>query len=623
VSADQLLQHLTNVLFVVIFLTVAARAVQRPTGANVDTALLFGALAAAILIGWIDAALGVTPPTWVSALTGSLAMSLPYLLLRLVDDFAGVPGWVLRLAEVGFAASVIALAVLQPTLPVPVLIALVVYFAVLTAYASMRFVRQAAESRGVTRRRMQSVALGSALLALAIIAAGVNVLVPSIMPVGSLLLRAAALGSGIAYYLGFAPPTWLRRAWQEPELREFLSRAASLPRLPDTASIERELAIGAATSLGAHAASIGLWDAARGRLRFMRSSRPSTIDGLERSSDPGRLTLTADGWEVDPANPISGRAFATQTATYTSDAVRADPINADIYRAYGAEALLAAPVTAGDQRLGVLVVYARRAPIFADSDLELLRLLADQAAVILESRGLIDQATRVQAREEATRLKDDFLSAAAHDLKTPLTTMIAQAQLLERRAIMRPGDPPDIGGIQRIVGEARRLNELVLELLDASRVEQGQLVGPREPTDLVELARAAVARIASPVHTCVLEADGPVEGEYDAGRIDQVLTNLLENAIKYSPAGGEVRVQVRRDQDGAHIAVVDQGIGIPANDLSYVFDRFHRGSNVDDRRFAGMGLGLYICRGIVEQHGGRIWVESQSGAGSTFHVLLP
>ena len=103
----------------------------------------------------------------------------------------------------------------------------------------------------------------------------------------------------------------------------------------------------------------------------------------------------------------------------------------------------------------------------------------------------------------------------------------------------------------------------------------------------------------------------------------QLIDNLVENALKYSPADSEVLVRAWRDGDAAHITVTDRGIGIPAADLPNLFDRFHRGSNVDDRRFQGLGLGLYICRAIVEEHGGQLSAESELGKGSTFHVVLP
>jgi signal transduction histidine kinase len=412
-----------------------------------------------------------------------------------------------------------------------------------------------------------------------------------------------ALASAVAYVIGFAPPQILRRAWQEPELRAFLRRAASLPRLPDTASIVRALEEGAGSTFGARAA-IGLYDQERDALRFQ---------------DPHGVLPN----EVLPSAFLVWRVFAAQRAEYFPDAARAHPDLARTYRQQGVASLLIAPISAGDRRLGALEVYTDRPPVFSDDDLDLAQLLGDQAAVILESRALIDEAARVRAHEEAGRLKDDFISAAAHDLKTPLTTLMAQAQFLERRAQNDPRAPADIAGIRRIVQEAKRLSSLVVELLDASRLERGRLVGEREPVDLVELAREVATREVYRTHKITVFADQPVVGSYDARRIGQVFENLVENAVKYSPEASEVRIGVAQEDGQALIDVSDKGIGIPAADLPQVFERFHRAANVDDRRFAGMGLGLFICRGIVEQHGGRIWVESHVGEGSTFHVALP
>jgi signal transduction histidine kinase len=120
-----------------------------------------------------------------------------------------------------------------------------------------------------------------------------------------------------------------------------------------------------------------------------------------------------------------------------------------------------------------------------------------------------------------------------------------------------------------------------------------------------------------------VEAQGEVLGTYDSLRIFQLLENLVENAVKYSPEGGAVHVRAWQEDGWNHLAVEDEGIGIPADDLPSIFNRFHRGTNVDDRRFAGMGLGLFICRGIAEQHGGRISATSTPGKGTTFRVDLP
>ena len=602
-SADDLLQFITQALFVLIFFAVLHQAVRQPLRANVDIALLFGVLSLVIAEGWVQRALDIESNRLLTAITGSLIMALPYLLLRLVDDFADVPPWLMHGAEVGLALAVVGLFMLESPLPVPVTLLYVLYFFGLEVYAAVVFVREARRSSGLTKRRMNAVAAGSALLGLTILTAGFDTAVPDAHVVWAVLAGTFALASGIAYFLGFAPPTFLRRAWQEPELRAFLGRAASLPRLPDTAAIVRELERGAATSIGAPHAVIGLWDAEAGVIR-------------SAMEDGG-------AFEVSPGEMIGGRAFASQRSIFVANAMRADPEHADLYRQFEARAVLAAPITAGERRLGVLVVFAPRAPIFADDDLVLVQLLADQAAVILESRALIDEAARVRAREEATRLKDDFLSAAAHDLKTPLTTLVAQAQLLERRAMRSPAAPIEINGVRRIVRESQRLNALVLELLDASRLEQGKLLGPRECVDLAQVAREVCERQSSGRHRCAVESDGPVEGNWDRPRVSQLVENLVENGVKYSPEGGEIRLRVWQENGQANLTVSDEGIGIPPADLPQIFDRFHRGTNVDDRTFAGMGLGLFICRGIAEQHGGRIWARSTPGKGSTFHVELP
>jgi signal transduction histidine kinase len=619
-SADDLVQILTQVLYVGIFVRVAFQAVRRPFRTNVDIALLFGAVSLVIGIQWYEAALHVGLPPLFGAIAASLLMALPYLLLRLLDDFAGVPPLLARGSEFGLILSVVLLLLIPSPLPVPLMLALVAYFVGLIAYAAVAFMRQAGLSSGVTRSRMQAVALGSGFLGLTILAAGLQALMPPYAPLWALLARVGGLASGVCYFAGFAPPSGLRRAWQEPELRAFLRHAARLPRLPDTPAVLAELRAGVARSLGAPGASIGLWDASAGVLRF---HDPGWLPPTGAPALPPWATVNGKTLELQIGHMYAGRAFAEQRPLFTEDAARGDSANAGYYRALDIKAVLAAPITAGEQRLGVLVVHGPRAPIFADSDLELVRLLADQAAVVLESRALIDEGSRMQAREEATRLKDDFLSSAAHDLRTPLTVLLAQAQLLERQAQRDGLSEAYSTQIGRLVAAARHLSALVRELLDASRAERGKIVGPREPADLTTIAREACEGLSLERHRVVLDGNEPLLGSFDAVRIRQLLDNLIENAVKYSPAGGEVRVSVWPVDGEARLSVADRGIGIPAEDLSSLFERYHRGRNVDDRRYSGLGLGLYICRAIVEQHGGRIWAESALEQGTTIHVALP
>jgi signal transduction histidine kinase len=604
VTALELVSLLTQAIYVLIFLLVGWTAVRRRTRTSVDIALFFGAIAVAIIESRVVSTLGLQQLDLISDIVAILVIAMPYLLLRLLDDFSDVPSVVKRLAEGGLVLSAIAFLITEGTVPPPILLPIVLYFAGLSAYCAVAFVRAARRSAGVTRRRLQAAAAGTVLLGLAILVAGFTPLAPtSLTGLSNGAIQVLALASAIAYVVGFAPPQVLRRAWQEPELRAFLRRAASLPRLPDTPSIVRALQDGAGSTLGARA-TIGLFDPQANRLWFQ---------------DPHGVLPN----EIGPSEFLVWRVFETQHAEYFPDAARAHPGLASSYGTHGVRSLLIAPISAANERLGALEAYTDHQPVFSEDDLDLVRLLADQAAVILESRALIDEAARVRAHEEAARLKEDFISAAAHDLKTPLTTLVAQAQFLERRAETQPSAPADLIGIRRIVRESKRLSSLVLELLDASRLEQGKLVGEREPVDLVELAREVAHRDGYQGRRVTVSADAPVIGSYDPRRIGQVIENLVENAVKYSPEESEVLIGIAQLNGQALIDVSDEGIGIPPDDLPQIFERFHRASNVNDRRFAGMGLGLFICKGIVEQHGGRIWVESRVGAGSTFHVALP
>ena len=602
-TARDLIDLITQAVFGLVFVVVAWQAVRRPTRTNIDIALLFGSVAGVLLISRLTRVFGLGDVLPLAIASLLLVVAIPYLLLRLVDDFASPPRWLMGVATLGFAVVVVLSLLVPRPLPVWYSLLLLVWFVALGAYVAIAFVREASRTTGVTQRRMQAVAVGTLCIALAIAVAVVGAVVPAAAPVTSVLTPLIALATAGAYYIGFAPPPILRRAWQEPELRAFLARAASLQRLGDTWAIVREVELGAAQSTGTPAASIGLWDESRYVMVY--------------TGQDGAL------FEAPPGAGLAGRAFEEGRPVFSTNAIRDDPANAEAYRRWQARALVASRIGTGERKIGVLSVYGPKPPIFEDDDIRLVQLLADQAAVILESRGLIDQAARVRATEQATRLKDDFLSAAAHDLKTPLTSLLAQAQLLELRVTRNPGAALPIETIRGIVSEARRLKELVVSLLDASRTERQTGKDGRERVDLVELARASCQRFTSERHPCRLDADGPVEGDYDVARIGQLLDNLIENAVKYSPDGGEVTVRIWSQDDEARISVTDRGIGIPPEDLDQVFGRFQRAGNVDDRRFAGMGLGLFICQQVVREHDGRIWVTSSPGSGSTFQVALP
>jgi signal transduction histidine kinase len=224
------------------------------------------------------------------------------------------------------------------------------------------------------------------------------------------------------------------------------------------------------------------------------------------------------------------------------------------------------------------------------------------------------------------RFKDEMFSIASHDLKTPTTVIKAQAQWLKRRYRQADSDEDMEEGLTMIADQADRLSKLLNLLLDLSRVEAGRLELDLAPTDLrgilISMARALQATTES--HEIEVLAPIGVIGHWDQRRLEEVVQNLLNNAVKFSPVGGRVEVALEADAVEATVTVRDSGIGLSREDAPHVFERFYRGQGNRRRRLEGTGLGLYICRAIVTAHGGRIWAESDGpGLGSVFSFSLP
>jgi signal transduction histidine kinase len=294
--------------------------------------------------------------------------------------------------------------------------------------------------------------------------------------------------------------------------------------------------------------------------------------------------------------------------------------------AQGLRAVLAVPLRTRGRRIGALACGSTHRYTMADRTLagELGRRLA--LAIDAMQLYQAEQQARASA-EEAVQIRDEFFSIAAHELRTPLTTMLGRIQLLERRMLRAANaDERDLRAIKTISEQAIRLNRMISALLNVSQIEMGRLQIERVPLSLRDLTRRIVDehRLALSTHTVAFIApDNPVEIMGDELRLEQVLQNLLANAVKYSPDGGQITVALTSTGNLARIAVIDRGIGIPARELPRLFRRFYRAEHSEGRRIGGMGIGLYLVKEIVERHGGRIGVESVEGQGSTFTVELP
>lgn len=235
-----------------------------------------------------------------------------------------------------------------------------------------------------------------------------------------------------------------------------------------------------------------------------------------------------------------------------------------------------------------------------------------------------EQAARAEA-EAAVQVREQFLSIASHELRTPLTALIGFVHLLPT-AVENPDRASSLA--VRITRQAQRLDTLIDQMLDVSRLQRGQFAIEPQPIDLTDLIQQAVEAFRAlhgpdTRHPLELhQPDAAVLVLGDPERLEQVLQNLLSNAVKYSPQGGPVQVRVATTATDAIVEVVDQGLGIPEADQARLFEAFYRAQNVD-RTSSGFGLGLHIVREIVQRHAGRIEIESLEGQGSTFRVVLP
>jgi signal transduction histidine kinase len=243
----------------------------------------------------------------------------------------------------------------------------------------------------------------------------------------------------------------------------------------------------------------------------------------------------------------------------------------------------------------------------------------------------------VSALKEAERLKDEFITIAAHELRTPMTAITGYASLLRKYGHGRAGagagtapgqDEMQLEAIEAIDQSTRRLAELTEDLLDVTRLQAGRLELRLELHDLVALVRRVAKRlqVTTQQHSLTVEEPGaPVIVALDVKRFEQVLGNLINNAVKYSPAGGTIAISVcaAEVEREALVSIRDAGIGIPRDQQAQLFNRFARADNARKAGIGGTGLGLYLCRELVERQGGRIWFESDEGKGSTFHVALP
>jgi two-component system phosphate regulon sensor histidine kinase PhoR len=354
------------------------------------------------------------------------------------------------------------------------------------------------------------------------------------------------------------------------------------------------------------------------RDRALRAETAASAAALERDAFLGSLAqgvlVVGDGLRITSANPAAHVLLDRAAGTLVGRTLM------EVFLDTGVEAIAVAARAAGSST-GEVAVAGADGPRLS---IRGRRTPAGTVWLVLED---VSELRRLQ------QIRTEFIDNLSHELRTPLTTVSLLAETLTREAEAAGDKIPRRmrERIDNIEVETGHLVQMVSELLDLSRIESGGALGPLEPVDLGALAEASVGRLRLFADrqrvTLATDVSGPlpaVRGDED--RLGQVMINLLHNAVKFSPDGGEVRVSVGTDATGDQVvvAVADHGVGIPRSAQARIFERFYKVDRARVRGEAGgTGLGLAIARHILEQHGGRIWVESTEAVGSTFSFSLP
>jgi signal transduction histidine kinase/HAMP domain-containing protein len=332
---------------------------------------------------------------------------------------------------------------------------------------------------------------------------------------------------------------------------------------------------------------------------------------LRADSGGATASATRDGWVFRCSSCVDPSCLDGERAPCSTDA---EWIGVLALRGHGGP-------------LGVLTAARRDGAAPAAEEQAILAAMSEQIALAVESARLAAELRRLEAQHEVQRVRSELISAVSHELRTPLGFIKSYATTLLR------DDAPIADDTRRhfleiIDEETDKLEHMIDELLDASRLQAGRLPIERAPVSLgalvaraVEKARPGLESGGHPVALRLPEEEVPVLA--DALRIEQVLDNLLENAARYSDPSSPVEVGVVAEEGHALVSVRDRGDGVPSGELEQIFQPFYRGRNASSRGVRGAGLGLAICRGIVEAHGGRIWGESGRDRSTTFLVSLP
>ncbi len=330
--------------------------------------------------------------------------------------------------------------------------------------------------------------------------------------------------------------------------------------------------------------------------------RVSISYGMQRILETGRSELMTDA-----------------TPEAVAHLLDENPAILSIIQALGLTSYMGMPLIARDKVIGAITFSSTDAQRhYTLEDLAFAQEIARRIALTLDNARLYAEA------QKAVALRDEFISIASHELRTPVTSLKLYIQVLQKQLKVK-GEENLARSFAKMDAQLNKLTVLIEDLLNVSRIEHGRLEFGEDWFDLNEVVNDTVEQIQTTTSKHRILVEGTIHHAVwgDKDRIGQVLTNLLTNAVKFSPQAGEIVVRLSTISDAVMVSVLDFGIGIDKEHLPHIFDRFHRVSDPEEKTYPGLGIGLYIAREIIQRHGGILTVESKKGEGSLFSFTLP
>jgi two-component system, OmpR family, phosphate regulon sensor histidine kinase PhoR len=333
----------------------------------------------------------------------------------------------------------------------------------------------------------------------------------------------------------------------------------------------------------------------------------------------------------DPAQqyPVSSLAAMTRATQWSDDVAHDErlsdpsvPGNAASLLARDVRAVLSTPLLWGDSLLGVITFHSRQVRAWSAADVELIEAAAQEVAGALHQARLYDEALQAaEGLRELDRMRSEFVSVVSHELRSPMTVVAGIADILQKRHDDLPYEAR-LELLETLGREARRLTRLVSDVLDLESRDRTLDSLRLQPVDIAELARESVSDAGHADRTKLILEAGDATVNVDRDRIKQVILNLLSNAAKFSGDQSGIALTVTPAEGAVEVEVADEGPGIPEDQQHLLFQRFSR-LQTSSPRPPGSGIGLYLCKTIVERHGGDIWLASGPGRGATFSFRLP